>query len=76
MQNYLLDILLDSGEKFDLKLVGARAQNWLDKKNPTSIWVRFGKRCWSIRSNLSRFVDINKEFLGKSLTKKEKMYHV
>ena len=29
MQNYLLDILLDSGEKFDLKLVGARAQNWL-----------------------------------------------
>ena len=29
MQNYLFDRLMEAGETLDLKLVGARAQNWL-----------------------------------------------
>ena len=29
MQNYLFDKLVEAGKKFNLKLVGARAQNWL-----------------------------------------------
>ena len=66
MQNYLLDILLDSGEKFDLKLVGARAQNWLrQEKSYKAFGSDLGRDAGPFESNLSRFVDINKEFLGK-----------
>ena len=74
MQNYLLDILLSSGEEFDLKLVGARAQNWLrQEKSYKAFGSDLGRDAGPFESNLSRFVDINKDFLGKeALLKREK----
>ena len=42
-QNKLLDILLEAGKNFDLKLVGSRAQNWLrQEKSYRAFW----KRTW------------------------------
>ena len=66
MQNYLLDILLSSGEEFDIKLVGARAQNWLrQEKSYKAFGSDLGRDAGPFESNLNRFVDLNKEFLGK-----------
>ena len=73
MQNYLLDILLSSGEEFDLKLVGARAQNWLrQEKSYKAFGSDLGRDAGPFESNLSRFVDINKNFLGKDALLKRK----
>ena len=66
MQNYLLDILLSSGEEFNIKLVGARAQNWLrQEKSYKAFGSDLGRDAGPFESNLNRFVDLNKEFLGK-----------
>ena len=35
MQNYLFDLLEEAGKKHGMKLVGARAQNWLRQENLT-----------------------------------------
>ena len=40
MQNYLFDQLEAAGEKHGMKLVGARAQNWLRQENPTAPLAR------------------------------------
>ena len=73
MQNYLLDILLSSGKEFNLKLVGARAQNWLRlEKSYKAFGSDLGRDAGPFESNLSRFVDINKNFLGKDALLKRK----
>ena len=73
MQNYLLDILLSSGKEFNLKLVGARAQNWLrQEKSYKAFGSDLGRDAGPFESKLSRFVDINKNFLGKDALLKRK----
>jgi len=67
MQNYLWDLLLEAGEKHGLKLVGARAQNWLrQEKSYRAFGTELGRDATPIEADLPRFVDLTKEFHGKS----------
>ena len=66
-QNKLLDILLDTGKNFDLKLVGSRAQNWLrQEKSYRAFGNELGRDAGLFEAGLDKFVNLNKEFLGKS----------
>ena len=66
-QNKLLDILLKAGKKFDLKLVGSRAQNWLrQEKSYRAFGNELGRDAGLVEAGLDKFVNLNKEFLGKS----------
>ncbi len=66
-QNKLLDILLKAGKKFDLKLVGSRAQNWLrQEKSYRAFGNELGRDASLVEAGLDKFVNLNKEFLGKS----------
>ena len=66
-QNKLLDILLKAGKKFDLKLVGSRAQNWLrQEKSYRAFGNELGRDAGLFEAGLDKFVNLNKEFLGKS----------
>ncbi len=66
MQNYLLDKLLNAGKAFNLKLVGARAQNWLrQEKSYRAFGTELGRDATPIEAGLDRFVDMTKDFLGK-----------
>ena len=66
-QNKLLDILLEAGKNFDLKLVGARAQNWLrQEKSYRAFGNELGRDAGLVEAGLDKFVNLNKEFLGKS----------
>ena len=66
-QNKLLDILLEAGKKFDLKLVGSRAQNWLrQEKSYRAFGNELGRDAGLVEAGLDKFVNLNKEFLGKS----------
>ena len=65
-QNKLLDILLKAGKKFDLKLVGSRAQNWLrQEKSYRAFGNELGRDAGLVEAGLDKFVNLNKEFLGK-----------
>ncbi|MGY6411829.1 MAG: GcvT family protein [Alkalilacustris sp.] len=67
MQNYLLDRLLEAGEPLGLKLVGARAQNWLrQEKSYRAFGTELGRDATPLEAGLDRFVDLSKDFLGKS----------
>ena len=67
LQNKLLDILLEAGKKFDLKLVGSRAQNWLrQEKSYRAFGNELGRDAGLVEAGLDKFVNLNKEFLGKS----------
>ena len=66
MQNYLWDRLLLAGPKYGLKLVGARAQNWLrQEKSYRAFGTELGRDATPLEGDLSRFIDLEKEFLGK-----------
>jgi dimethylglycine dehydrogenase len=66
MQNYLWDQLMAAGEKHGLKLVGARAQNWLrQEKSYRAFGTELGRDATPLEAGLDRFVDLEKDFTGK-----------
>ena len=67
MQNYLWDQLMKAGEPHGLKLVGARAQNWLrQEKSYRAFGTELGRDATPLEADLPRFVDLSKEFHGKA----------
>jgi len=67
MQNYLWDQLTAAGEKHGMKLVGARAQNWLrQEKSYRAFGTELGRDATPLEADLPRFVDLSKEFHGKT----------
>jgi dimethylglycine dehydrogenase len=67
MQNYLFDQLMAAGEKHGMKLVGARAQNWLrQEKSYRAFGTELGRDATPLEADLPRFVDLSKEFHGKA----------
>ncbi|MEM1162346.1 MAG: glycine cleavage T C-terminal barrel domain-containing protein, partial [Pseudomonadota bacterium] len=67
MQNYLFDQLMAAGEPHGLKLVGARAQNWLrQEKSYRAFGSDLGRDATPLESGLDRFVDLSKDFKGKA----------
>ena len=66
MQNYLFDLLEKAGEKHAMKLVGARAQNWLrQEKSYRAFGTELGRDATPLEADLPRFVDLEKDFHGK-----------
>ncbi len=67
MQNYLFDQLMAAGEKHGMKLVGARAQNWLrQEKSYRAFGTELGRDATPLEADLPRFVDLSKDFNGKA----------
>ena len=67
MQNYLFDQLMAAGEAHGLKLVGARAQNWLrQEKSYRAFGTELGRDATPLEAGLDRFVDLGKDFYGKA----------
>ncbi|MRX50618.1 FAD-dependent oxidoreductase [Paracoccus sp. S-4012] len=66
MQNHLWDRLLEAGKPHGLRLVGARAQNWLrQEKSYRAFGTELGRDASPLEAGLDRFVDLSKEFRGK-----------
>ena len=66
MQNYLWDQLMQAGAPHGMKLVGARAQNWLrQEKSYRAFGTELGRDGTPLEAGLPRFVDLGKEFHGK-----------
>ncbi len=66
MQNYLFDLIEKAGEKHGLKLVGARAQNWLrQEKSYRAFGTELGRDATPLEADLPRFVSLDKDFHGK-----------
>ncbi len=66
MQNYLFDLLMQAGAAHGLKLVGARAQNWLrQEKSYRAFGHELGRDATPLEADLPRFVDLSKDFFGK-----------
>lgn len=66
MQNYLFDLLEKAGEPHGMKLVGARAQNWLrQEKSYRAFGNELGRDATPAEADLPRFIDLSKEFNGK-----------
>ncbi|MDO7654356.1 MAG: aminomethyltransferase family protein, partial [Paracoccaceae bacterium] len=66
MQRYLWDQLMAAGAEHGLKLVGARAQNWLrQEKSYRAFGTELGRDATPIEAGLDRFIDLSKEFHGK-----------
>jgi dimethylglycine dehydrogenase len=71
MQNYLFDLLEKAGEPHGMKLVGARAQNWLrQEKSYRAFGTELGRDATPLEADLPRFVDLNKDFNGKAAMEK------
>ncbi|MEM9523676.1 MAG: FAD-dependent oxidoreductase [Pseudomonadota bacterium] len=67
MQNNLWDQLMAAGEPHGLKLVGARAQNWLrQEKSYRAFGNELGRDATPLEADLPRFVDLSKDFHGKA----------
>ncbi len=67
MQNYLFDQLEKAGEPHGMKLVGARAQNWLrQEKSYRAFGTELGRDATPLEADLPRFVDLSKDFHGKA----------
>ena len=67
MQNYLFDLLEKAGKKHGMKLVGARAQNWLrQEKSYRAFGNELGRDATPLEADLPRFVDQSKDFHGKA----------
>ena len=67
MQNYLFDLLEKAGEAHGMKLVGARAQNWLrQEKSYRAFGNELGRDATPAEADLPRFIDLSKEFNGKA----------
>ncbi len=66
MQNHLWDRLMEAGAPLGLKLVGARAQNWLrQEKSYRAFGNELGRDATPLEADLPRFVDLDKDFHGK-----------
>ncbi|WP_375550674.1 FAD-dependent oxidoreductase [Rhodophyticola porphyridii] len=66
MQNYLWDQLVAAGAGHGMKLVGARAQNWLrQEKSYRAFGTELGRDATPLEAGLDRFVDLSKDFRGK-----------
>jgi len=66
MQNHLWDRLMAAGAGHGLKLVGARAQNWLrQEKSYRAFGTELGRDATPLEAGLDRFVDLSKNFRGK-----------
>ena len=66
MQTYLFDLLEQAGADHGMKLVGARAQNWLrQEKSYRAFGAELGRDATPLEAGLDRFVDLGKEFHGK-----------
>ena len=71
MQNYLFDFLEKAGEPHGMKLVGARAQDWLRlEKSYRAFGTELGRDATPMEADLPRFVDLSKEFHGKAAMEK------
>ena len=71
MQNYLFDLLEKAGEPHGMKLVGARAQNWLrQEKSYRAFGTELGRDATPLEADLPRFVDLSKDFHGKDAMEK------
>ena len=67
MQNYLWDLLVNAGEEHGMKLVGARAQNWLrQEKSYRAFGTELGRDATPAEADIPRFIDLSKEFHGKA----------
>ncbi len=67
MQTHLFDRLMEAGDRHGLKLVGARAQNWLrQEKSYRAFGTELGRDATPLEGGLDRFVDMGKDFLGKA----------
>ena len=67
MQNHLWDRLMEAGAPRDMKLVGARAQNWLrQEKSYRAFGTELGRDATPLEAGLDRFVDLEKDFHGKA----------
>ncbi|SLN38176.1 GcvT family protein [Roseisalinus antarcticus] len=67
MQNHLFDRLMEAGEPLGMKLVGARAQNWLrQEKSYRAFGNELGRDATPLEADLPRFVDLSKDFHGKA----------
>jgi dimethylglycine dehydrogenase len=67
MQNYLFDLLEEAGKPHGMKLVGARAQNWLrQEKSYRAFGNELGRDATPLEADLPRFVDLSKDFNGKA----------
>lgn len=67
MQNYLFDLIMKAGEEHGLKLVGARAQNWLrQEKSYRAFGTELGRDATPLEADLPRFVNMDKEYNGKA----------
>ena len=67
MQRYLWDQLMAAGAKHGMKLVGARAQNWLrQEKSYRAFGNELGRDASPLEAALDRFVDLKKDFQGKN----------
>ncbi|MFN3277845.1 MAG: FAD-dependent oxidoreductase [Paracoccus hibiscisoli] len=67
MQNHLFDKLIEAGEPSGMKLVGARAQNWLrQEKSYRAFSTELGRDATPLEAGLDRFVDLSKDFRGKA----------
>ncbi|WP_100369220.1 GcvT family protein [Yoonia maricola] len=67
MQNYLFDLLEKAGQPYGMKLVGARAQNWLrQEKSYRAFGTELGRDATPLEADLPRFVDLSKDFNGKA----------
>ena len=66
MSRYLWDQLMEAGAKHGMKLVGARAQNWLrQEKSYRAFGTELGRDATPLEAGLDRFVDLEKDFMGK-----------
>jgi len=66
MQNYLFDLIMKAGEEYGLKLVGARAQNWLrQEKSYRAFGTELGRDATPLEADLPRFVNMDKDYQGK-----------
>ncbi|MDO6588739.1 diguanylate cyclase [Loktanella sp. D2R18] len=71
MQNYLFDLLEKAGADHGMKLVGARAQNWLrQEKSYRAFGTELGRDATPLEADLPRFVDLSKDFYGKAAMEK------
>lgn len=67
MQNYLFDLLEKAGAPHGMKLVGARAQNWLrQEKSYRAFGNELGRDATPLEADLPRFIDLSKDFHGKA----------
>ena len=68
MQNHLFDLIGEAGKNHGLRLVGARAQNWLrQEKSYRAFGTELGRDATPLEAGLPRFVDLEKDFHGKEM---------